>query len=254
MSTSPWRRTALVRRLGATALVTAASTATLIGLDGTASAGTSTHQSVNDVPQRVEEDKTVTFSGTLTGVADQPVADEPVYLERSTGSGWSQVETEQTDSQGDVSFSVSIQRAADWRLTYNGDTLREGDSSAVQHVAVKQSINERIVRTAAAQAGEEYEYGADGPNSFDCSGLTQYVHGQVGIELPRTSSSQRDAVRYVSPDEKKPGDLIFFADGGDVYHVAVYAGDGQIWTAPQEGQDVHLDSIWDDDYTVGRAW
>ncbi len=252
MSTSPWRRGA--QRLGATALVSAASTAALIGMEGTASAVTSTEQTIGDVPQRVQEHTTVTFSGTLTGAGDRPVAGEPVDLERNTGSGWSAVKTERTNSNGKVSIPADIARSGDWRLTYDGDTLRDGDRSAVKHVTAKEPLNERIVEVASAQEGEPYQYGANGPDSFDCSGLTQYVHGQVGIELPRTSSDQRAAVSQVPDAEKRPGDLIFFDDGGDVYHVAIYAGDNKVWTAPEEGETVQLDSIWDDDYTVGRAW
>ncbi|MPY80814.1 MAG: NlpC/P60 family protein [Actinophytocola sp.] len=149
---------------------------------------------------------------------------------------------------------AKIARSADWRLSYDGDTVHDGDSSATKHVTAAQPVNERIVETAAAQEGEPYEYGANGPDSFDCSGLTQYVHNRLGIELPRTSSDQRESTRYVSAAEKKPGDLIFFDDGGDVYHVAVYAGDNKVWTAPQERESVQLENIWDDDYTVGRAW
>ncbi len=215
---------------------------------------TSTEQSIRDVPQRVEEGATVTFSGTLTGAADRPLANEPVELQRSTASGWSTVDTERTNSDGAVRIPATIGQTADWRLTYDGDTLRDGDSSAAKHITAKQPINERIVEVASAQEGEPYEYGADGPDSFDCSGLTQYVHEQVGIELPRTSDDQRAAVAQVPNADKRPGDLIFFDDGGDVYHVAIYAGDGQVWTAPQEGETVQLEGIWDDDYSVGRAW
>lgn len=56
------------------------------------------------------------------------------------------------------------------------------------------STGERIVDLAARHAGAPYVYGADGPDQFDCSGLTQYVHARLGIDLPRTSRDQRAAL------------------------------------------------------------
>lgn len=113
------------------------------------------------------------------------------------------------------------------------------------------SRGQQVVDEAASHEGKPYEYGADGPDSFDCSGLTQYVYQQVGVELPRTSQQQYDAVEHLSQSEAQPGDLIFFSGGGGVYHVAIYAGGNQMWTAPQSGDSVQLDDIFDD-YTVGR--
>lgn len=254
MATSSWTRANRTRRLGATVFVSAASTAALIGLDGTASAATPTEQSIDDAPSRVEENSKVTFTGTLTGIGDRPLVGEEVDLQRNTGSGWSVTETARTDQDGKVSIPVKITETADWRLSYGGDSVREADSSDTEHVESKAPLNERIVEAAAAQEGDPYSYGATGPDAFDCSGLTQYAHKQAGIELPRTSSDQRAATPEVAQSEKRPGDLVFFDDGGGVYHVAIYAGDNQVWTAPEEGENVQLKELWTDSYTVGRAW
>lgn len=116
-------------------------------------------------------------------------------------------------------------------------------------------IAQRIVDVAASQAGEPYSYGASGPNSFDCSGLVQWVHRQVGIDLPRTSRQQRAAVPHIARADMTPGDLVFFHNsGGSVYHVGIYAGDNRLWAAPEPGDVVRLQNIWTDSYTVGRAW
>lgn len=247
--------TSRARRLGAIAFVSAASTAALIGVEGTAAAFGESEQTIDDTPSRVEEGKTVTFSGTLTGMGDRPLAGETVELQRKTASGWSVVDNERTDSDGNVSIPAEITKTATWRLAYDGDSVRDGDSSATRQVEAKSPITERLVETAAAQEGEPYSYGADGPDSFDCSGLTQYVHDQNGIELPRTSQDQRDALDEVPQSEIKPGDLVFLHDeSGSVYHVALYAGDNQVWTAPEEGETVELRELWTGDYTVGRAW
>ncbi|TVT40033.1 NlpC/P60 family protein, partial [Amycolatopsis rhizosphaerae] len=117
-----------------------------------------------------------------------------------------------------------------------------------------ESLGDRIVRLAAAQAGKPYVYGAAGPDRFDCSGLTQFIHRQLGILLPRTADAQSRAVRPVDRADMRPGDLLFFGRRGHVYHVAIYAGDNKMWTAPEPGKRVQLQRIWDNTYSVGRAW
>jgi cell wall-associated NlpC family hydrolase len=109
--------------------------------------------------------------------------------------------------------------------------------------------NSSAVGVAAAQAGEPYAYGAAGPNAFDCSGFVQYVYSQVGVSLPRTAAEQQGAVTPVAASAARPGDLIFI--GSPAYHVGIYAGNGQFWTAPKSGDVVKLQPIWAS-YTVGR--
>lgn len=113
---------------------------------------------------------------------------------------------------------------------------------------------ERIVDIAARQAGDPYVYGAVGPDRFDCSGFTQYVHARLGIELPRTSRQQRAALPKLSKKQMRPGDLLFFHSGGHVYHVGIFAGKGRMWAAPEPGDVVRLQNIWTQSFTVGRAW
>ncbi|WP_028663056.1 C40 family peptidase [Saccharomonospora halophila] len=113
---------------------------------------------------------------------------------------------------------------------------------------------QRIVEIAGRQAGKPYVFGAEGPARFDCSGLVQYVHRQAGIDLPRTAARQRAAVPSVSHSAMRPGDLLFFHNGGRVYHVGIFAGSNAMWAAPEPGDVVRRQSVWTDSYTVGRAW
>ncbi|BFO20811.1 hypothetical protein SHKM778_71990 [Streptomyces sp. KM77-8] len=86
---------------------------------------------------------------------------------------------------------------------------------------------------AAAQSklGSPYVYGATGPSSYDCSGLTSWAYAQAGVGIPRTSESQTGAgTRIYSVDQLKVGDLVFFFN--DLHHVGLYAGNGQIIHAP----------------------
>ena len=110
---------------------------------------------------------------------------------------------------------------------------------------------ERIVAAARSRAGKPYAYGADGPNAFDCSGLTQWVFRKVGKRLPRTSDAQAGAVRRVKHPRR--GDLVFFHDGGDVYHVGIYAGNRRLWHSSRPGTPVRKDRIWTRSVFFGRV-
>ncbi|MBL3668704.1 C40 family peptidase [Streptomyces sp. M2CJ-2] len=97
---------------------------------------------------------------------------------------------------------------------------------------------------AAAQSklGTPYVYGATGPSSFDCSGLTSWAYAQAGVGLPRTSEAQTGAgTRIYSASQLQVGDLVFFFN--DLHHVGLYAGNGQIIHAPRSGTVVRYESM-----------
>ena len=109
-----------------------------------------------------------------------------------------------------------------------------------------------VLRIAASKAGTPYVYGATGPSAFDCSGFTQWVFNRVGKSLPRTAAAQAGAVRRISADDARPGDLVFFTGSGGVYHVGIYAGGGAIWHAPRPGEGVRREQIWTSSVFYGR--
>lgn len=87
-----------------------------------------------------------------------------------------------------------------------------------------------IINTAYSKMGKPYVWGAEGPNSFDCSGFTSYAfRSGAGISLPRTSISQAGVGVSVSKGQLQPGDLVFFDSDrdGDISHVGIYVGGGQ---------------------------
>ncbi len=95
---------------------------------------------------------------------------------------------------------------------------------------------------AARQAvGRPYVWGATGPDSFDCSGLTQWAYGQAGVAIPRTSQAQRNAGRQVPLSQARPGDLVLYR--ADASHVAMYVGGGQVVHAPRPGAAVRYDPV-----------
>ncbi|OLZ59260.1 hypothetical protein AVW11_26910 [Streptomyces amritsarensis] len=99
----------------------------------------------------------------------------------------------------------------------------------------------RAVAFAYSSIGKPYVWGATGPGSFDCSGLTQAAWRSAGVSLPRTTYTQINAGRRVSRDQLAPGDLVFFYSG--ITHVGLYVGNGQMIHAPRPGSTVRLAPI-----------
>ncbi|GGL93282.1 hypothetical protein GCM10010129_41310 [Streptomyces fumigatiscleroticus] len=91
---------------------------------------------------------------------------------------------------------------------------------------------------ALAQIGKPYVWGAVGPSSYDCSGLTSAAWAAAGHPIPRTSQAQWQGLTHVSLSSVQPGDLIIYYS--DATHVGMYAGDGQIVHAPRPGRTVTL--------------
>ncbi|GAA3981637.1 NlpC/P60 family protein [Streptomyces sp. NBC_01352] len=96
----------------------------------------------------------------------------------------------------------------------------------------------KAVEYATAQIGKPYEWGAEGPKTYDCSGLTSQAWASAGSAVPRTSQQQWQQLTRVDVGDMQPGDLIIYFD--DASHVAMYVGDGAIIHAPRPGRTVTL--------------
>ena len=101
---------------------------------------------------------------------------------------------------------------------------------------------------AYAQLGEPYVWGAAGPDSWDCSGLTMGAWAAGGVSLPHYSVAQYYASTPVTYAQLRPGDLIFWAsdpaDPTSIFHVALYLGGDQMIQAPRTGRNVEVVSMW----------
>jgi cell wall-associated NlpC family hydrolase len=113
----------------------------------------------------------------------------------------------------------------------------------------------KAVALALAQLGSPYVWGAEGPATFDCSGLTSFAYAAAGIAIPRVSRDQFAAyagLRPVDPLHLVAGDLVFFADNpanpGTIHHVGMYIGKGLMVEAPHTGAVVRTSSIWRPSY------
>ena len=103
------------------------------------------------------------------------------------------------------------------------------------------------VAFARAQLGERYVWGAAGPDTWDCSGLTSKAWAAGGKSLPHYSVAQYDVTTPISASELRPGDLVFGGDSdspSSIFHVALYVGDGRIVHAPRTGRPVTEESMY----------
>jgi cell wall-associated NlpC family hydrolase len=140
-------------------------------------------------------------------------------------------------------------------LSTAGLAIGSTSSSADAALSHRQVKIRHAVNIAKRQIGEPYVYGANGPGSFDCSGLTSYAYRHAGLKVPRTAAAQYDRVRHIKKRNLKRGDLVFFHDGGGVYHVAIYLkrkhGDRIVLHAPRPGRTVQRDPIWTRSWWAG---
>ncbi len=110
----------------------------------------------------------------------------------------------------------------------------------------------QAVAFARAQIGKPYQWGATGPDAYDCSGLTMSAYASAGVSIPRTSSAQWTIGTHIgSMADLVAGDLVFYASGSSastIHHVGLYIGDGLMIEAPYTGAYVRTASINRSDY------
>ncbi|GLW49776.1 glycoside hydrolase [Streptomyces sp. NBRC 14336] len=113
------------------------------------------------------------------------------------------------------------------------------DSGILDEINGKASAQgKEAVAYATAQLGKPYEWGAEGPDTFDCSGLTSQAWASAGRAIPRTSQEQWKQLKRIDIKDMRPGDLVIY--NNDASHVGMYVGDGSIVHAPRPGRVVTL--------------
>lgn len=111
-------------------------------------------------------------------------------------------------------------------------------------------VGATALRAALTQQGKPYVWGAEGPDSYDCSGLMQWAFKQAGVSLPRSSREQATVGTPVSRAALQPGDLVFFYS--PVHHVAIYVGNGLMLHAPQSGDVVKVAPLDTGNFNTAR--
>lgn len=140
-------------------------------------------------------------------------------------------------AQQQAAAEKAAQEAAQQESTPGSDASTATDSSYATKAA-------KALAFARAQIGKPYVWGATGPGSYDCSGLTQAAWKAAGVDLPRVTYDQVNAGTTVSLADAQPGDLVFFYD--DISHVGLYIGNGMMIHAPKPGAYVREESIYYD--------
>jgi cell wall-associated NlpC family hydrolase len=130
-----------------------------------------------------------------------------------------------------------LQAAARERMlaaSRSGTTIPTSDIPASGRAAV-------AVHYAMAQVGKPYVYGAAGPNSFDCSGLTMAAWGAAGVGLPHSSSAQYGSGTHIAESQLQPGDLVFYYS--PISHVGMYIGNGMIVNAENPSAGIRVTGL-----------
>jgi cell wall-associated NlpC family hydrolase len=126
-----------------------------------------------------------------------------------------------------------------------------------QAPAAGRQLGYEAATMARAQLGKPYQWGAQGPDRFDCSGLVCHVYGSLGVDMPRVSRDQARRGDEVARGKLQPGDLVFFAtDGKSINHVGIYIGDDEFVHAPRRHEPVRTDRLdnayWRQRYRTAR--
>ncbi|QDP98385.1 SH3 domain-containing protein [Microlunatus elymi] len=193
----------------------------------------------------------------LPRVVGTRYATTELLIRTTSGSNYKTVDTVPTRTKLKITGTYANGRA---QIVYNGavrwvtsqylakskpaSRSSSGGSSSVGLVGSNTSSNKGKIALnyAKAQLGKPYVWGAEGPNSFDCSGLTLRAWQAAGVNLPRTSQQQFLASPRVSMSNLKVGDLVFFY-GPSPSHVGIYAGNGKVINAPRPGKVVEYTPI-----------
>ncbi|MFG2964267.1 NlpC/P60 family protein [Streptomyces sp. NPDC048288] len=157
-----------------------------------------------------------------------------------------QIEKQKQEAAARKAAELAKQQAAaaaaaeqDTSSSSSSTSSSSGSSSSDSSYATKAA---KAIAFARAQIGKPYVWGATGPGSYDCSGLSQAAWKAAGVSLPRTTYDQVNAGTTVSLADAQPGDLVFFYD--DVSHVGIYIGNGMMIHAPKPGAYVREESIY----------
>ncbi|MEU9339387.1 NlpC/P60 family protein [Streptomyces sp. NPDC048290] len=144
--------------------------------------------------------------------------------------------------------ATAFERAAEDKKRAQAEAARKAREKARQkareearqRAAARGTRAQQAVRTALAQVGKPYVWGATGPSAFDCSGLMQYAYRRAGVAIPRVTWDQLRAGRRVSLSQLRPGDLVFYRNTG---HVAMYIGNGKVVHSPRPGRTVRVEGL-----------
>ena len=129
-------------------------------------------------------------------------------------------------------------------VTVGGGGGGSGGGSGGGGSTVSSATEQGAVRAAESQIGKPYQWGAAGPDSYDCSGLVMWAYAQVGVQVDHWTGDQWNEGEHIPLSSLRPGDLLFFAtdtsNPDTIHHVGMYIGNAQMVEAPYTGADVRI--------------
>ncbi|HXZ82161.1 MAG TPA: NlpC/P60 family protein [Acidimicrobiales bacterium] len=159
-----------------------------------------------------------------------------------------QQQEQATQAAAQAAAAQLIQRAQ--RLSDAGSAP---DPAATTSATAGDGPGLAAVRAAESQIGVPYVWSGASPGyGFDCSGLAMWAWAQAGVSLPHSAGDQYDSIEHIPFSELQPGDLIFYAADGYIYHVVIYVGDGNVVQAEETGTRISITPIPPDPYAAGR--
>ncbi|HFL2484462.1 TPA: NlpC/P60 family protein [Clostridioides difficile] len=192
---------------------------------------------------------------TLESIRDKyaPLYDSPLNKDWVPGVGkfYKQI-TGSTYSSNNAGTGVGSNEEAEKNLKDVTYQIQGNNQSSSKN---NNSKADKLISVAKSKLGCNYVYGAEGPNTFDCSGFTQWCYKQIGIKIPRTVATQSKAGSAVDLKDRskwKAGDLLCRVGGGSSNHVMMYIGNGQMIHSPQTGDVVKIESV--NSYRKGKAY
>lgn len=218
---------------------------------------------------REEKSEDAAIVGTMTKgnlcyvLADQD--SEWTYIESGDVRGF--VKSEYLDTGDEVTKQVN--ESGEDKYTTAKEEIKPEDNDALYYTLTSTKagtpsgeIRQSMLEFASQFIGNPYVWGGTSlTNGADCSGFVQQIYKQYGYDLPRVAADQAQYGTKIAVEDAQPGDLIFYAKGGDIYHVVMYAGNGKTIEAANEkdgiiyGNVYTADAVWatrilDDKYTV----
>lgn len=193
---------------------------------------------------RTKQDELTAQAASATTDAQNALAEEQAALQGAKA----QVVTLEQQFQAQVAAENAARDAATLAAARRAAAaVGLVDTGGVSRIALF------AIEAAQTQLGKPYMYGGAGPDSWDCSGLTQWAFAQAGVLIPRTAADQYAAIpNKIALGQIEPGDLLFWAtnlaDPTTIHHVAIYVGNGLMLAAPHTGTNVQVEPVYLDGY------